>query len=98
MNILEQQFNQFPDIDRVAVNTELVMLTTPCGVPFTTEPMYNLGTELYDHVLYTFDNETDIVVESGEDSFHEAYVAYTGTEFEEIQSPVEVRLGDKQVQ
>lgn len=94
MNILEQQFNQFSDVERLPANDEIVKLMTPCGVSVTAEPMYNLATEMYDHVMYVFDHDIQITVDSGEDSFHEAYSLYRGVEFDEIQIPVEVKTSN----
>ncbi len=78
--------------EQVEVPSVRVELSTPCGVTFTTEPMYNCGTDKYDSVLYEFATGEKIIVDSGLDSFHDAYLQYTGKEFWSIQIPIETEV------
>ncbi|QBX06100.1 hypothetical protein [Vibrio phage XZ1] len=61
---------------------------TPCGVKFTTEPMFNTATGKYDSILYSFDTGEKIIVDDELDSFHEAYQEFTGKTFMAIQEPI----------
>ena len=90
MNIFEAYAGH--NIEQVEVPEEIVELKTPCGVRFTTEPDYNHETGNYDHVLYKFETGETIIVKSKVDSFHEAYVQYMNKEFDNIQTPHEIKV------
>ncbi|AFN37605.1 hypothetical protein OLCHANIL_00262 [Vibrio phage V05] len=91
MTRLEQAF-AVHNAEQVPVPEVRIELFTPCGVRFTTEPMYNAATGLYDCIMYTFETGEQIIVDDELDSFHEAYTEYTGKYFNETQVPVEKQI------
>jgi hypothetical protein len=74
MNILEAAFAKH-SAEQVEVLSRFPLLT-PCGVSYTTEPMYNLATKLHDSVMYVFESGEKIIVDDSVDSFQDAYVEY----------------------
>ncbi|QIW90387.1 UNVERIFIED_ORG: hypothetical protein GCAPEGMB_00040 [Vibrio phage V07] len=91
MTRLEQAF-AVHNAEQVPVPEVRIELFTPCGVRFTTEPMYNTATGLYDSIMYVFETGEQIIVDDELDSFHEAYEQYHDTQFDEIQVPVEKEI------
>ncbi|AGN30042.1 hypothetical protein VPFG_00037 [Vibrio phage nt-1] len=76
MNVLEQAF-AVHNAEQVDVPEVRYEMFTPCGVRFTTEPMYNAADDRYDSIMYIFETGEKIVVDDVLDSFHEAYYEYS---------------------
>ncbi len=91
MTILEKAFAEY-NAEQVSAPEVRTELFTPCGVRFTTEPMYNTATGMHDCIMYVFDTGEQIIVDDELDSFHEAYVQYCNEQFSELQVPVEKPL------